>query len=150
MNDWKARDVLVRAERTEIIALASKWKLPLPWGPYRAAARSCFKCGERIVVYTWLGHGVRSDDRPPEPRPRTVVQRTTAQSRGMRYWLNSCPACKFTQGDNYLYDEGDDSVHLRLGACGRVTCPRCLVGPFLLARRTIRSAEAEAEVAVAP
>ena len=55
--DWKARAERVRAEREEVAALAIKWGVPLPWGPYRAAARSCFKCGERIVVYTWRGQG---------------------------------------------------------------------------------------------
>jgi hypothetical protein len=107
--DWKARAERVRAEREEVAALAIKWGVPLPWGPYQAAARSCFKCGERIVVYIWRGHAVRSEEPPPTPRPHTLCQRTTAQSGEMRYWLNICPACMVTQGDNYLYDEGNGS-----------------------------------------
>lgn len=129
-TDWKTRAAQVSAEREEVASLAIKWGVPLPWGPYRAAARSCFKCSERIVVYTWFGHGVRSEEPPPAPRPRTLLQRTTGQSGGMRYWLNTCPACKFTQGDNYLYDQGDASGPPPFGRTWKGVLPTVPGGPL--------------------
>jgi hypothetical protein len=108
-TDWKARDDATRAACVEVEELCARFRLPLPWGPYRAAAHTCFKCGKRIVVYTWAGHRVRGSGGPPAPHPRTLKQRTTRESGGMTYWVNTCAACGITQGDNYLYDEGGDT-----------------------------------------
>lgn len=105
--DWKARDEEARAVRAELVELCAKHRLPLPWGPYRAAPHTCFKCGRRTVSYTWVGHRVRGPDRPPAPRPRTLKERTTEQSGGVTYWVNTCVNCRITQGDNYLYDESN-------------------------------------------
>lgn len=107
-TDWKARDEEARAEKAELQELCERYKLPPPWGPYRAATHSCFKCGKQTVVYTWAGHQVRGGGRPPAPRPRTLRERTTRESGGMTYWVNTCVVCGITQGDNYLYEEQGD------------------------------------------
>lgn len=103
--DWRERDEERRRERAELEELCAEHRLPLPWGPYRAAVVTCFRCGVRTVVYTWVHHEVRSGRVPPAPCPRTLKQRRTRQSGGMLYWVNTCVRCKVPQGDNYLYDE---------------------------------------------
>ena len=108
-EQWRARDEQLRQERAEVAELANKYQLPLPWGPYQAAPLTCYRCHARIIVYTWLGHSTRSTEPPPSPRPRTLQERATQQSGGMRYWLNTCSQCRATQGDNYLYDEAGAS-----------------------------------------
>lgn len=104
-RDFKAEDEQLRGDRREVEELCLQYGLTLPWGPYRAAPFRCFKCHERIVVYTWVGHAVRGANQPPEPRPHILKQRTTQESGGQRYWVNVCAGCGVTQGDNYLYDE---------------------------------------------
>lgn len=103
--DWKATDEQARALRAELVELCTKHRLPLPWGPYRAAPHTCYKCRRRTVCYTWVGHRAHGRDRPPSPRPRTLEERTTLESGGLTYWVNTCVHCPATQGDNYLYQQ---------------------------------------------
>jgi hypothetical protein len=104
---WRERDERLRVARQELNALTEQWRLPLPWGPYRAAPFTCWKCDERIIVYAWVGHEALAPDQPPAPRPWTLKQRITRQSGGANYWANTCAKCKSTIGDNYLYAEPD-------------------------------------------
>lgn len=106
--DYKARDARLREQRRELADLCRQYDLPFPWGPYRAAPHTCFKCRKRTVVYTWVNHRVRGEDWPPPPKPKVLRRRKTGESGGMQYWANVCAACGITQGDNYLYDERGD------------------------------------------
>ncbi len=105
---YAARDAEERARREELARLCRRDGLPLPWGPYRAAPHTCYRCGRRVVVYAWVGHEPWSaNPPPPPPRPRTLKLRRTLQSGGQRYWVNTCSRCGAVQGDNYLYHDGE-------------------------------------------
>lgn len=105
--DWKEQDRRSLQNTKDVEAWCGALGLPEPWGPYYAAPHTCFSCGERIVVYGWHGHEVRGDAQPPPPRPKTVCRRTTRESGGMTYWVNTCVRCGKTQGDDYLYNQGE-------------------------------------------
>ncbi len=108
-RDYKARDARRREERNELERLCRQHDLPLPWGPYRAAPHTCYRCRQRTVVYTWVHHGPRGHDWPPSPRPAVLQLRRTRQPGGVRYWTNECVSCHATQGDHYLYVRGTRS-----------------------------------------
>jgi len=101
-REWIERQ---KRKQHELETLLEAFELPLPWGPYRAAVVTCYRCAERIPVYTWVGHRVRETDWPPAPRPGILHECTSAESGGMRYWANHCPVCDGVQGDHYLYDD---------------------------------------------
>lgn len=69
--------------------------------PYIVALEECWKCKERIPVFWWDGVPF-AQDTPPEPRPRTIQYRYSKQYGGS-YWMNTCPRCRGSQGDNFLF-----------------------------------------------
>lgn len=86
---------------------------------YIAALEKCWKCKKTIPVFWWKGVPF-AESSPPEPRPTTIQYRYSKQFGG-KYWVNTCPGCKSTQGDNYLYlFDGAPlaSDHLPLGTIG--------------------------------
>lgn len=89
---WERGEALAagQAEPDELEKLCKRWRVPRPWGPYRAAPYTCYDCGERVVVYTWFGHG---EVDPPRPRPRIVKRRGRRGADGLCPWSSVCPKC---------------------------------------------------------
>ncbi len=108
-RDFKAEDEQRRRDRAEVKALCREFQLPLPWGPYRASPFTCWKCATRILVYSWVGHEPAGTDRPPSPRPWTLEERWTSKDSGGRVWVNTCPRCRMSQGEGYLYARSSES-----------------------------------------
>ncbi|MCI0339527.1 MAG: hypothetical protein L0216_00005, partial [Planctomycetales bacterium] len=73
---------------------------------YLAGEHDCWKCGNRVTVYTWTGHQEVGTDRPPDPIPPTV-RRTYHREMGEYLWLNHCSTCDAVQGDGYLHSGVD-------------------------------------------
>jgi len=89
--------------------------------PYIVALEECWKCKERIPVFWWDGVPF-AQDTPPEPRPRTIQYRYSKQYGGS-YWMNTCPRCRGSQGDNFLFLFGggvlnSEKLFLREGVQG--------------------------------
>lgn len=97
--------------------------------PYVAALEQCWKCKKDIPVFWWDGVPF-CQNRPPEPRPKTIVYRYSKQYGG-KYWMNTCPCCHSSQGDNFLFlfeggvlrneklylsEEGASSAHVTVHA----------------------------------
>lgn len=75
---------------------------------YIAAREKCWKCEKIIPVFWW--HGVPfAEAPPPVPRPATVQYRYSKMFGG-KYWANTCPSCKSTQGDNFLFLSYDGAL----------------------------------------
>lgn len=68
---------------------------------YIGAETTCWKCKASIPVFWWRGVPF-AETTPPEPRPQTIQFRYSKQYGG-KYWVNTCPQCKATQGDNFLF-----------------------------------------------
>ncbi|BES73846.1 hypothetical protein RE428_48640 (plasmid) [Marinobacter nanhaiticus D15-8W] len=97
-------------EVKSIVQAATRWKIPRHlyspvFNPDRsqfiAGKEACWKCKNVIPVFWWKGVPF-AETAPPEPRPPTIQFRYSKQFGG-KYWANTCPQCKSTQGDNFLF-----------------------------------------------
>ena len=86
--------------RRRIRNLLNRWGMEWPGTPYQVGLTDCWKCEATIPVFRW-GNDKFSTEDPPDPKPWTVQFRhsKTAMSK---YWANTCPVCKATQGDWFL------------------------------------------------
>jgi hypothetical protein len=86
----------------EVQALAKKNKVTLPPSPpYISSVQDCYRCKQRIIVYTWKGRKRWDKRPPPEPKPKTMQFRYSNTIRD-EYWANTCPYCGRIQGDFFL------------------------------------------------
>lgn len=95
-------------------------KIPIPETFYRYAIIRCWKCGKKILVFTWPNQS-SFDQNPPQrnQKPKTIQYRFSKTVKDY-YWVNCCPYCNMIQGDFFLYHDpnspffcfncGDDTV----------------------------------------
>lgn len=87
--------------KERVLNLLNQWNMEWPEAPYQVGVTDCWKCKTTIPVFQW-GNGRHSKKSPPDPRPRTVLFRFS-KTMGSKYWVNTCPKCKTTQGDWFLH-----------------------------------------------
>ena len=71
---------------------------------YRTALRKCWKCENTITIYNWpyrLKH--ESIISPPEPIPSSIKMQHS-ESKGGKYWVNTCVHCGAIQGDHFAHN----------------------------------------------
>jgi hypothetical protein len=97
-----------------ITTIAKKWGIDLnifttekspESGKYIAEVVECYNCKNEIPVFWWSGIPF-SQDKPPDPMPYTIKYKYSKQYGGS-YFMNTCPNCKVTQGDNFLFLQDD-------------------------------------------
>jgi hypothetical protein len=90
----------------EVGTIAKKLGAEIPKKTYRYAPYQCYKCGEKMLVYTWPNKEMSSIKTPPADKPKTIQLVTTKMSE-QTYWANTCPYCNAVQGDFFLESEPD-------------------------------------------
>lgn len=76
-------------------------KLPEVHSDYVAARAPCWKCDETISWYWWPGVPF-AKVKPPLPMPNTIKY-LFSKRYGGKYWMNTCPFCHSSQGDNFVF-----------------------------------------------
>lgn len=94
-----------KAKRAKLETVRERWKLPAAHPNYVAAVASCWKCHEEIIWYWWPGVPF-AESRPPASIP-PIVQYRYSKMYGGRYWMNVCPGCNASQGDNFVFLASD-------------------------------------------
>jgi hypothetical protein len=85
--------------------IAEKTHLQLPESYYRYGISRCWKCKEKILVFSWPNHFPGEPDEPLiKPKPYTIKYRYSKTAE-TKYWINTCPFCDNSQGDHFLYNE---------------------------------------------
>lgn len=95
------------AFKVEALQVATDSKVPVPETYYRYGLCACYRCGREVLVFTYPGH--QNDPTSiPTHRPIPVTLRFQfSKTVGNEYWMNTCPYCRASQGDFFLYNEPD-------------------------------------------
>jgi len=81
--------------------------IPIPSAFYRTAFIECYHCHKDILIFRWPETFLHSDELPTNiPKPKTIQYRYSKMA-GLKYWVNTCPYCRWSQGDHFLHNEPD-------------------------------------------
>jgi uncharacterized protein YlaI len=85
--------------------IANSCKIDLPTSYYRYGLHRCYKCRQIILAFDWPGRDLRTKTPPQQQPVPNSVQYRYVRFVNTEYWVNTCPLCHATQGDNYLFME---------------------------------------------
>lgn len=93
--------------KVKALQVAMNSKVPLPEAYYRYGLCGCYRCGREILVFTYPGHQSDPTSMPTHRPIPATLRFQFSKTVGSEYWMNTCPYCRASQGDFFLYHEPD-------------------------------------------